>query len=192
CFALRSLVAKAAFCFHALISIATGAEWIVIVGIPHQLRIAFVREFVTGDSGSDDLTTMTREGITAEVVATQEAARVSVPARVITSGSGTRAFLAMSVAMLRVRSFAATGRSAGMFGLEHLIAALLSPRVRAKQLRQPTACFLWALTVGDKGPPGLAAPINLHGLCEIVAHLFAAPTRRRKNLRPMAAPGLCR
>ena len=87
-----------------------------------------------------------------------------------------------------------------MFGLEHLIAALLSPRVRAKQLRQPTACFLWALTVGDNtdaaamnaGPPELAAPINLHGLCEIVAHLFAAPTRRRKNLRPMAAPGLCR
>ena len=34
-----------------------------------------------------------------------------------------------------------------MFGLEHLVAALLSPRVRAKQLRQPTACFLWALTM---------------------------------------------
>jgi hypothetical protein len=46
-------------------------------------------------------------------------------------------------------------------------------------LLKPTARFLWALTVGDNtdaavmnaGPPGLAAFENLHGLCEIVAHL---------------------
>ncbi len=102
--------------------------------IPHQLGVAFVRELVAGDCGSDDLTAMAGKGITAEAVAPQEAAGVCIPAGIITGCSCARTFGLMHGAESSVCDLAATRRSAEMFRLEHLIAALPSLHVCPKHL----------------------------------------------------------